>query len=142
MGGRSYAEVEWSPRLDAGGRVIDPEATRRDSAIKEAESAFLDAEYERACEILRPFDGLDGFGLKLLLRAAEQAEDWRLMVERLHEPESIADLYALCMALLRLGEYQLASEAVVESAERLNLPAAQRAELEGQIDNERRLGHV
>lgn len=134
LGGRSYAVFSWPGPSDALGRKVPVAARRRTAAIEAAEQFFHSHDDDGTLRILGDIDlPIGSYERQLYLNAAERARSWRAIVVTLPQPTSSAELTLLTRALVELGDYQKAYEAITQHGPNLLDPATAR-ELRNWVD--------
>lgn len=139
-GATSPVELDWSPLRDAVGQPIDLSVRRMEQAIETAEAEFHCENPLAAIESLLPLkDSLDGYGRRLLLRSAQELQDWKLILDFLDPPQSIEELTLIVKAAVQTNEFEVAESALAEFESALDMPDPNREDLRDLIKRERRL---
>jgi hypothetical protein len=136
FGGRSYADLNWTTPIDAGGRPEDAARQKIVAVIAEAEEALRGRNDPR--EALRLLGALEvgAYPLvrRLKLAAARELEDPKEIIAVIGRPRTIEELVLCVDAYLQTSNYELARTVLTSHSESLNLPQVTRAELEERIE--------
>ena len=134
FGGKSYMDLPLSPARNAVGQVIDAVSTRRDRNIERAEMQAKSGHPDRAVRILGNMRLPPGtHERQLLLDAAEQVKDWKVIVKATNPPTSIAELLLRFSALCELEDDEGAGEMLGCHSKQLELPDAIESELRARL---------
>jgi len=116
LGGRSYAEVQWSPVPSnallnvgrAGGSTL--------ALIEEAERLTREGEFDAAVAIIDSIDeSLSVYHRPLLVDALHKAKNWQRLAELLSSPQNPTELTICIKALVQLKNWS-AADKVLEAA--------------------------
>src|SRR4051794_10994051 len=103
FGGASFAELDWNPPRNLAGATIDTEAARTRRAIEEAEAAAKTGDPAKAVQLLQSLPLPSGSHQRqLLLEAATEVQDWKIIANATNPPASIEELVQRVEALCRL----------------------------------------
>jgi hypothetical protein len=134
FGDRSFADLDWNPPVNQLGLAIDAEAARTRAVVERAEKMAKAGDPQLTIQLLRGIELTpESYQRQLFLVAANEARDWRAIVELTDPPDTIEELIARVEALSELGDHEEASIALDSNAGRLNLPGSVAAELRGRI---------
>ena len=134
FGGRGFAELEWEPPKDLGGRPIDAAAERLRATIETAEGLLKAGNPAGSVSVLAPEHAvLTGYGRQLLIDSAAQARDWKIILELIDIPQSVEELIRRIEAFLSLRRPADARETLDRFARRLNLDNAVERDLRARV---------
>lgn len=134
FGGASFADLDWKPPRNAAGISIDADAARTRQAIEQAETAAKAGDPARSVEFLEDLSLPPGsYQRELILTAATDAQDWRVVINVTNPPASIQELIQRVEALNRSGDPEGAADAMDRFSAQLQFPEAMALELRGRI---------
>lgn len=130
FGGLSYADLDWEPARDLGGRRVDFGLQRVRAAIEEAEGVFKAGDPHAAVALLRGLElPPNSYQRQLFVAAATAAADWAAIADATDPPCNIEELVQRVEACAQLGDFKGAEAALDQHAGRLQLPGTQEHEL-------------
>ncbi len=141
FGGLSFADLEWTKPVDAGGRPEDATREKRVSVLREAERALMEMhDPVEALRLLSVFDiSTDAFARRLTIQAAETIPDWDKIIAAISEPQSIEELVLATVSYIRRGDPDAASTLLSKHAPRLELPDTIKDDLMNQVNLKKRV---
>ncbi len=135
FGGTSFAELDWTLPRNLGGVKVDADAVRVRVAIERAEKAVKTADPRQAVELLTPLSLLPGsYQRELILTAASDAEEWRVVIDVTNPPATIPELVLRIEAFSRSGDLDSALAALDTFAAELQFPEAMAEDLRRRIE--------
>jgi hypothetical protein len=142
FGGASFAELDWNPPRNLAGATIDTHAARTRRTIDEAELAAKTGNPGKAVQLLQSLPLPTGsYQRQLLLSAAIDAQEWRVIANVTNPPTSIEELTQRVEALSRLGDPAGAEDALDRFSAQLQFPGAMAAELRARINAQKAITH-
>ena len=133
--------VEWEQTKDLGGRPIDPERTREQNIVFQAESDLKAGDSARAVDLLEQLDCAPGtYPRALLLDALRLSHQNEKMIERFSPPAKVDELIHVVEALRATGCVDVAREILDMHKDRLGLDPAIAHEVGSKLDFETRFG--
>jgi len=134
FGGASFADLDWKPPRNAAGISIDADAARIRQTIEQAEAAAKTGDPARAVVLLEDIPLPQGsYQRELILSAAAEAQDWRVMINVTNPPASIQELIQRVEAMNWSGDPDGAVDALDRFSGQLQFPEAVALELRGRI---------
>jgi hypothetical protein len=135
FGGRSFADLEWTTPVDAGGRPDDRDRDAPEIVIRAAERELMELKNPLAAvTLLRTSEAANSpFGRQLLLEAADVASDWALVEELTSNPQSIGELLLGIDAVLKRKDFDEAESRLNVHSGRLNFSGAALQDLQHRI---------
>lgn len=134
FGGASFADLDWKPPRNAAGISINADAARTRQAIEQAEAATKTGDPATALVLLKDIPLPQGSHQRaLILSAAAEVQDWRVIINVANPPASIQELIQRVEALNQSGDPEGATDALDRFSGQLQLPEAIALELRGRI---------
>lgn len=135
FGGASFADLDWNPPRNLAGAEIDTDTTRERRAIEEAEAAAKTGDPAKTVQLLQSLSlPIGSYQRQLLLEAATEVRDWKIIANVTNPPTSIEELVQRIEALSQLGDPNGATETLDRFSSELQLPAVMVAEIRGRIN--------
>ena len=134
FGGKSFAELDWTPPQNAAGVTINVDAARNRAIIERAEVAAKTGDSTKAVELLQALDLPAGsYQRALLLTAATDVRNWDLIVNIINPPTTIDELIQRVDALAKRGDTADALSDLKRFSQPLQLPESIAADIHDRI---------
>lgn len=132
---QGFAELVLQPNTNIIGRIIDAHQENITRAILQAEESFHNRDWRRAIDLLRGVDlSRNLYARNIVIQAAFNDQDWELVATTIIQPQSTNEAVLLVSALIRTNALD---QATLILGDNIEIDAATRRELEGQIETKR-----
>ncbi len=135
FGGASWTDMAWDSPPDLAGRPVPFAAQRLDAALLKAEAELKAGALQAVKEILSPLVAdLPEYGRMLLLEAARQTSDEKLLLELLTPPRAIGELIERTELCIRNRDYLNARSGLDQFGIALGVAQPHLDELRARVD--------